>query len=167
MQDENLKKEPSEKKEARESREFIYLELDRRREFKFGMKGLKLLEGEFPTEDPETHEKKPTPFLELFTIFAQKFRRAKLSVDDLVTIVWAGLIKDDPSITKDQTFELLENSRYDFAHIHELIEDIFGGFGASTPESKETDEKKSPGVTLTTVSERRKKRRGTGNKSSK
>lgn len=163
MQDENLEV-PSEKEERKESREFIYLELDRRREFKFGMKGLKLLEGEFPTEDPESKEIKPTPFLELFTLFAQKFRTAKLTVDELITIIWAGLIRDDPAITRDETLELLEASKYDFAHLDELIADIFSAFAVSTPEAKEKDKKKSQGVTLETASGRRRKRRGTGNK---
>lgn len=177
MKDENLEKKP-EKKVSRE--DFVFLELDRRREIRYGMKGLKMLEQAYShdfissLEDPKICEycgqKKKhlgsceMPMLEFFDFIGKKITANTISIDDIYKLVWAGLIREDPDITLEQTAELLEKSDYHLGTLHELIATIFVSIGESTPEAKDELVKKAKSVTLTTTG--RKKKVGAGASSS-
>lgn len=185
MSNENLKKEAPPKQEP-ESKEFVFLELDRKRELKYGFKGIKLLEEEFKsfrcpkcrytltTTPSELNDKcidcgskfviSKTPFLKLLTVLAEKFTAAEVSADELVTLVWTGLIRDDKELTKDQTLDLLDASEYDISHIDELIKQIWVSFVASTPERQEFIEKKVKSVAGRIPGRKSKKIHGTGKK---
>lgn len=169
MNDETLKKEPQ---IDTSNEDFIFLELDRRRELKFGMRGLKLLEQEYAHDfipslaDDQTCEycgqkktqsgKCEMPMLELFDFIQRKISANKISIPDLYRLVWAGLIKDDPEITVEKTEEILEDSEYHLGTLHELLFTIFESIGASTPEAKKALLKKAKSVTLTTTGRKRK-----------
>jgi hypothetical protein len=169
MNDENLGKEPQEKVSTDN---FTFLELDRRRELKFSLKGLKMLEQAYEhefipsLEDPESCEycgqkKKQSgicamPMLEFFDFISRRITSNQISTDDIYKLIWAGLIRDDAELTLERTEELLEMSDYHLGTLHELIATIFVSIGESTPEAKDKLLKKTKSVTLTTVRKRAK-----------
>lgn len=164
-----MKKEPQKVKVSTDN--FTFLELDRQRELKFGMKGLKLLEQTYghdhisSLEDPKKCEfcgqaKTQSgicemPMLEFFDFISRKITENKISIDDINKLVWAGLVKDDKDLTLDQTIELLENSDYHLGTLHELLATIFVSIGESTPEAKDELVKKAKSVTLKTVKKKK------------
>lgn len=165
------------KKEEKVSTDnFTFLELDRRRELKFGLGGLKLLEQTYQhdhipsLDDPKICEycgqkKKQSgicemPMLEFFEFIARRITENSISVDDLYKLVWAGLVRDDDKLTLAATGKLLEKSAYHIGTLHELLGTIFISIGESTPEVKDEIIKKMKGVTLTTVKKKKKAGRG-------
>lgn len=151
---------------------FTFLELDRQRELKFGLKGLKMLEQTYSHDhipslgDPKICEycgqkKKQSgicemPMLEFFDFISRRINANQMSTDDLYKLVWAGLIRDDKTLTLEQTGELLEDSDYHLGTLHELLATIFVSIGESTPEAKDELIKKAKSVTLKTVKGRKK-----------
>lgn len=178
MSDE-IKKEPEEKASTDN---FHFLELDRRRELKFGLGGLKLLEQTYQhdhipsLDDPKICEyceqkKKQSgicemPMLEFFEFIAKRIAENRISVDDLYKLVWAGLVREDEKLTLAATGKLLEKSAYHIGTLHELIGTIFISIGESTPEVKDEIIKKMKGVTLETVKKKGSTKAGRGASSS-
>lgn len=157
--------------------DFTFLELDRRRELKFRMRGLKELEQIYThehipsLEDPKICEyckQKKTqsgtcqmPMLEFFDFISRRITENKISIDDLYKLVWAGLIRgDDDDLTLEESTKLLEQSEYHLGTLHELLAAIFISIGESTPEVKDELIKKMQSVTLETVKGKKKRGRG-------
>ena len=175
-----MSNEVKEPKEKVSTDNFIFLELDRRRELKFGLGGLKLLEQTYQhehipsLEDPKICEycgqkKKQSgicemPMLEFFEFITKRISENRISVDDLYKLVWAGLVREDEKLTLEATVKLLEKSSYHIGTLHELLGTIFISIGESTPEAKDEIIKKMASVTLRTV--KGKKKAGAGASSS-
>lgn len=133
---------------------FVTLELDKPRELRYGFKALKKLEEHFEA-----------PVIKLLTLLQTKVEDESLTTDDVLVLIWVGLIKDDPSLTKDQLEKIVDESDYS---LFDLIDKFQQGFGSSMPEMDAADlaervaklEKK---VKLTLPSQKT----GSGRKSSK
>jgi len=120
-------------------KEFIYVKLDRERELKYGFKAIKLLEQEY--ED--------IPFIQLLEKLSEDLIKGKLSIDQISFLVYIGLVREDKTITREKTIELLEESDYDLPTIAELLSKIFQAFlGASPEDMKEEISKKAASVAL-------------------
>lgn len=113
MKSENLK---TKKKEEVKPLE-IKMQLDKERTLKYRFRAIKLLE-----------EKFDTPFGQLDKVFSDT---EKLKVDDIITLIWAGLIHEDKDLTHDQVYQMLDESDYSFMDVIALFAK---GFGISTPE---------------------------------
>jgi len=95
----------------------IKIHLDKDRTLKYKFRAIKLLEEQFKV-----------PFGQLDKVFSDT---EKLTVDQIITLIWAGLIHEEKDLTHDQVYQMLENSDYSFMDVILL----FGkGFGISTPE---------------------------------
>lgn len=152
MKNETLEKKP----EKTVKDEFVYLELDRRRELKYSMKALKLLE--------QQYEK---PMIKLFDYVVEIIVNKDIKVDDVYKLIHAGLIREDPELTLEKTEDILEQSDYHLGNLDELLLMIFSSMASSTPEMKDKIEKKAQSVTLRTVGQKKKKKAGTGRNSSR
>ncbi len=113
MKNETLK--PKKKEEIKPLE--IKMKLDKERILKYRFRSIKLLE-----------EKFKVPFGQLDQVFSDT---AKLSVDDIITLIWAGLIHEDKDLTHEQVFDMLDASDYSFMDVINLFAK---GFGVSTPE---------------------------------
>jgi len=95
----------------------IKIKLDKERTLKYKFRAIKLLEEQFKV-----------PFGQLEKVFSDT---EKLTVDQIITLIWAGLIHEEKDLTHDQVFDMLDASDYSFMDVIML----FGkGFGISTPE---------------------------------
>lgn len=113
MQDESLK---TKKKEEVKPLE-IKIHLDKERTLKYRFRAIKLLE-----------EKFDVPFGKLDKVFSDT---EKLKVDDIITLIWAGLIHEEKDLTFEQVYSMLDESDYSFMDVIALFAK---GFGISTPE---------------------------------
>jgi len=111
MSDEKLKKGEKVKPLA------IKIHLDKERILKYSFRAIKLLE-----------EKFDVPFGQLDQVLNDT---NKLKVDDVITLIWAGLIHEEKDLKHEQVYELLDASDYSFMDVVDLIAK---GFGVSTPE---------------------------------
>lgn len=113
MNDEKL----TSKKEERVKPLAIKIHLDKERTLKYKFRAIKLLE-----------EKFDVPFGQLDQVLNDT---DKLKVDDVITLIWAGLIHEEKDLKHEQVYELLDDSDYSFMDVVELIAK---GFGVSSPE---------------------------------
>jgi len=113
MQDESL---VSKKKEEIKPLE-IKIHLDKERILKYKFRAIKLLEEQFKV-----------PFGQLDKVLTDT---KKLTVDQIITLIWAGLIHEEKDLTFDQVYTMLDNSDYSFMDVISLFAK---GFGISTPE---------------------------------
>lgn len=95
----------------------IKIHLDKERTLKYKFRAIKLLE-----------EKFDVPFGQLDKVLDDT---EKLKVDDVITLIWAGLIHEDKDLKHEQVYELLDASDYSFMDVVDLIA---RGFGISSPE---------------------------------
>ncbi|NVM56423.1 MAG: hypothetical protein HWN66_22185 [Candidatus Helarchaeota archaeon] len=113
MSNESLK--PKKKEEIKPLE--IKMNLDKERTLKYRFRAIKLLE-----------EKFEVPFGQLDKVFADT---SKLKVDDIITLIWAGLIHEQKDLTHEQVYAMLDESDYSFMDVIALFAK---GFGISTPE---------------------------------
>ena len=95
----------------------IKMNLDKERTLKYRFRSIKLLE-----------EKFGVPFGQLDQVFSDT---SKLKVDDIITLIWAGLIHEEKDLTHEQVFDMLDASDYSFMDVISLFAK---GFGISTPD---------------------------------
>ena len=95
----------------------IKIHLDKERILKYSFRAIKLLE-----------EKFDVPFGQLDQVLNDT---DKLKVDDIITLIWAGLIHEDKDLKHEQVYDLLDESDYSFMDVVDLIAK---GFGVSSPE---------------------------------
>lgn len=124
--DENLEKKNEIKSQSKKSEVkpfFITLELDKLRELRFGFKAIKRLEQHFKV-----------PVIKLYDFLQEKINDKTFTSDDLLELLWIGLLKNDPDLTKDKLEDILDDSSYSFT---DLITTIADAFGTSMPEKDE------------------------------
>lgn len=97
------------------------IQLDKSRNFKFGMKAISLIEKKF---------KKPIAKVDV----------ASLTMEETATFIWAGLVHEDRGLTPDKVMDLIDDHSSIPAVMEVMTEALNGSFGIK-PESEVTDEK--------------------------
>jgi hypothetical protein len=133
----------NENESTKVKKEFLFLDLDKSRRLKYGLKALKLLE-----------EKYKVPILGALEKIMEDFNNSKTSVDDIIYLLWVGLTSEDKDLTVEDLVVLIENSEYDFMG---LLNSVISGIGMSVEDVGGKDEKKLPAPMIP-----KKKKAGTG-----
>ena len=76
------------------------IELDKARNFKYGMKAISLVEKKF---------KKPI----------SKVDMNNLTMEETATIIWAGLVHEDKNLTSDRVMDIVDNSKLTVTEVFE------------------------------------------------
>lgn len=121
--DENIRKVETKSQPNEEVKSyFISLELDRPRQLRYGFKAIKKLEQYFNI-----------PVIKLYDFLQEKLVDKTFSSDDLLELLWIGLLKDDKALTKEKLEEILDDSAYSFV---DLVLKIADAFSTSMPEKE-------------------------------
>ena len=100
---------------------FYPIQLDKMRNFKYGMKALHLIEKKL---------KKPV----------SKIDMDNLTMEDAATLIWAGLQHEDKGLTPDKVMDLVD----DYSNVQTVMiamgKAFAGAFGADAPEEEVKNE---------------------------
>lgn len=96
------------------------IELDKTRNFRYGMKAISLVEKKF---------KKPIMQIDL----------NNLTMEGIATIIWAGLVHEDKNLTVDKTMDIVDDAKMSIQRIFEIATDALNI--AFTGEEEVTEEK--------------------------
>lgn len=77
------------------------IELDKTRNFKYGMRAISLVEKKF---------KKPISKVDL----------NNLTMEEMATIIWAGLAHEDKSLTTDKVMDMVDDSKLTVTQVFEV-----------------------------------------------
>ena len=103
---------------------FYPITLDKVRNFRFGMKSMSLIEKKL---------KKPITKIDMDS----------LSIEDMATLIWAGLVHEDKNLTPDKVMDLVDDYS-DLGTVMKTLEEAFSGaFGA---EGEQAEEKNGQGA---------------------
>lgn len=93
------------------------IQLDKVRNFKYGMRALSLVEKKF---------KKPI----------NKVDMDNMTMEDTATLIWAGLVHEDKNLTPDKVMDLIDEHSSLSEVMQQLTEAISASFGAGAVEEE-------------------------------
>lgn len=97
------------------------IQLDKSRNFKYGMKAISLIEKKF---------KRPITQVDM----------DNLTMEDTAVIIWAGLQHEDRNLNPDKVMELVDEHSNMVAVVELMGEALQGAFGSEEPEGEEKNE---------------------------
>ena len=100
---------------------FYPIQLDKMRNFKYGMKALHLIEKKL---------KKPV----------SKIDMDNLTMEDAATLIWAGLQHEDKGLTPDKVMDLVDDHSNVQTVMIAMGKAFAGAFGADAPEEEAKNE---------------------------
>lgn len=80
------------------------IELDKMRNFKYGMRAISLIEKKF---------KKPIMQIDLNNLY----------MEEMATIIWAGLVHEDKGLTVDKTMDIVDNAKMSIERVFMIASD--------------------------------------------
>jgi len=99
------------------------IQLDKSRNFKYGMKAISLIEKKFKK-----------PIMKIEGMIDAKL----LTMDDLAIIMWAGLVHEDNKLTSDKVMELVD----EHSNMYDASVEMWKAFNANFGPSKKIEEDK-------------------------
>lgn len=100
------------------------IELDKTRNFRYGMKAISLIEKKF---------KKPIHQIDY----------DNLTMEDTAVLIWAGLVHEDNKLTPDKVMDLVDEHSTIVEVMPKMMEAINGAFGLDKIDLKEVEKKTS------------------------
>ncbi len=98
------------------------IELDKSRNFKYGMRALDRIEKKLKTK-------------------ISKLDMENLSIEETATLIWAGLVHEDKNLTVERVMDLIDEHS-NMAKVAEVMNEAFSGaFGIGEASTEETEEK--------------------------
>ena len=98
------------------------IELDKTRNFKYGMRAISLAEKKF---------KSPI----------SKIDMNNLTMEEMATIIWAGLVHEDKNLSIERVMDLVDDSKLTVTQVFEMAGDALDkAFNGEEPEEAEKNE---------------------------